>query len=645
MAHLAFGGAVADKVGTPDAWLPVAAQIADYTRRFAGRDDIVANVGPGVGGPYGTACWSPILCDLDVNSETCLPGLVPARCDLNDKVFVLGALPFYGAITHEAAHARWSCWVPQTLVDLGWSKAQIDVTIALEESRIEYLAVRKDPSAATALTQMALSIVLRDFSPADTPYGASISAALTLARYDAGLLSADERDRFYGLIEPILGAEILAGLRALWQEYHALPPVVAEGARAYDDREVGTPDYAAMLGIADAWLALVREAAGEDEEGTPNPSGIPGEGKGAAGEPGEGESEDSGSGSGSGCAFRPEGDEDSEGSEGDDSGEGGSLAEAIREAAGEAAMDREGEALDERAEIVAERVVAERAADRERADAGRKMVEKRHGERGAHGYSAFKGSHQMTAREPRAAERAAANVLGAALARITWRDRIVTKVDRVVPGGRLRPRAAVQKAAFDARGARGEVPMWRSKERHHTDETPITVGILTDVSGSMGAAAEPSAVLTYVLSNAVTKVDGTVATATFGNQGYLVNRAHEVADKVQPWAALDGTEAFREGALLLDAELRLISGSGARVLVIFTDSYLVNNADERYAQTFMGLCKKAGVAVVWANTGGYPASNFGYGARVSLSGDAASIAQTLGKTILAEVAKVQAVAA
>jgi len=317
------------------------------------------------------------------------------------------------------------------------------------------------------------------------------------------------------------------------------------------------------------------------------------------------------------------------------------LGDAIREAAGGASMEREAEALDERAEKVAERGIADRSADAARRGMSAAIMEERHGESG-HGFSEFCGSHRLAPRDPKPGERIAANRLAATLERITFHDRAVRKVDRVVPGGKLRPRAAVAKAADRSRGGRAEVPIWRAKERRHTAETPVTIGIMTDVSGSMGGNVEPSAVLTYVLSQAVGTIEGKVATAVFGARGYLVNRAYERTPKVQPWNACDGFEAFQEGALLLDAELNLLDGEGARILVIFTDAHFVNATHKEYASTFMRLCKQKNVAVIWCSYDEDPLRNYGHGAILNLSGTATDIANTLGAAILKEVSKVEA---
>ncbi len=866
MGHLTFTHEGRADKRTPKHWLPLASQIAQYARKFAGRTDIIANVGPGIGGKYGTACWSPMLADLDVNTDTCLPGVAPDRVDFHNEIFQLGALPFVGAVTHEAAHARWSCWVPLTFVERTkagreqWTQALVEVVIALEESRIEKLAVEKDPSKRDALAQCALSIVLKDFKVNNTLFGASISLALTVGRY--ALLSTDEIDNFRTLISPYLPLDLMPRLESLIREYHAIPAHLAKTG------EPGDAYYEAMHDIASRWLIAIRETAAavavaapapeaestrddddsaapstdesdaadadepaeddsddsddapaedddaedvsdapevdddldaadddepadedvvapedgedadEDESGEPvadedSPAGpeegdedAPAEAGGADGEgAGEGSSEgaeprDSGDpqdepvededGLAEGAADSPtpedsdasdaseelEGDgaesdapvddstdepadsdmddetgdseagyddEDSDlGEEGEyedsdmdsdsdtDAGaepardarapqpdlrsgipgedavdgrsvvivvefedaaeaaedddaedEGPDLGDALREEAGKASMDREGEALEERAEKVAEQKIADKSADHARNDEADAMMERRHGS-GKSGFSDYAARSAMEPRKPEPSERVAANRLAAMLERITFHDRVVVKRDRVLPGGKLRPRAAVAQAADRSRGGRTQVPIWRAKERHHSAETPVKVGIATDVSGSMSGNVEPSAVLTYVLSHAVSTIDGQVATATFGNAGYLINRAYERSDTVQRWKANGSYEAFRDAALLLDNELNLLDSDGARILVVFTDSEFVEPEHAAYARTFMRLCKQKNVAVIWCSYNETPCENFGHGSIVRLEGSPADIANTLGEAIVHEVSKIEA---
>lgn len=835
MGHLTFTHEGRADKRTPKHWLPLASQIAQYARKFAGRTDIVANVGPGIGGKYGTACWSPMLADLDVNTDTCLPGVAPDRVDFHDEIFQLGALPFVGAVTHEAAHARWSCWVPLTFVERTkagreqWTQALVEVVIALEESRIEKLAVEKDPSKRDALAQCALSIVLKDFKVNNTLFGASISLALTVGRY--ALLSTDEIDNFRTLISPYLPLDLMPRLESLIREYHAIPAHLAKTG------EPGDAYYEAMHDIASRWLIALRETAAAVAAAAPAPAPAPeaestpdedddsadededvaeapeadddldaadddepadedvaapedGEDEDESGEPvadedspagpeegdedapagvGGADGEGAGEGSSEGAEPSDSGDpqdepvededgldegaegspapEDSdaaespeelegEGAESDDStdapadsdvddemddseagyddedsdlgeegeyedsdmdsesdadadvepardarapqpdlrsgipgedavdgrsvviviefedaaeaaeddsaeADGPDLGDALREEAGKASMDREGEALEERAEKVAEQKIADKSADHARNDEADAMMERRHGS-GKSGFSDYAARSAMEPRKPEPSERVAANRLAAMLERITFHDRVVVKRDRILPGGKLRPRAAVAQAADRSRGGRTQVPIWRAKERHHSAETPVKVGIATDVSGSMSGNVEPSAVLTYVLSHAVSTIEGQVATATFGNKGYLINRAYERSDMVQRWKANGSYEAFRDAALLLDNELNLLDSDGARILVVFTDSEFVEPEHAAYARTFMRLCKQKNVAVIWCSYNETPCDNFGHGSIVRLEGSPADIANTLGEAIVHEVSKIEA---
>lgn len=776
MGHITFehDGRITSK--TPKQWLPVAAEIGVYARDFSGRSDIAANVGPNIGGKFSTACWTPLLADLDVNTDTCLPGYTPDRVNFSDPVFQLGAMPFVGAVTHEAAHARWTCWTPR---DLGlrtkadkevWTQALVEVVIALEESRIETLAAAKQPDKRDALAQCALSIVLKDFKVNNTLFGASISLALTVGRY--ALLSRDEIDRFRDLIEPYLPMGLMSRLEALIREYHRLPVKLA-----MDKAGPGDDYFAQMHDIASRWLVAIRETAaavaearkaesearkaaeeaaaeaepveededtpetdmegpedgssvsgsggagageGEGSEGgagapetTPDASDEPAEdeetGEGAEGseEPAEGteadtEADTSGAeieGEGSDLGEDPsdegdgaDSDEDAEGASdeperdmgqpqpdlssgipGEDATGGRSvvvivfeapepdaapadapeaedapedeapdLGDALRGEAGKAAMERENEALEEREKQVAERMMQDKAEDAARRSESKELMEKRHVTgTGQSGFGEYEDRSRGEARKPEPGERIAATRLAKTLERITFHDRTVVKRDRVVPGGKLRPRAAVAQAADRARGGHAQIPVWRAKERHHSPETPVKVAIATDVSGSMSGNEIPSAVLTYVLSNAVAGIDGEVATATFGNRGFLVNRAHERAETVQSWEANGSFEAFREAALLLDNELNLLDGNGARILVVFTDAHFVRPDHKEYAGTFMRLCKQRNVAVIWCSYDETPCQNFGHGTILRLTGSPADIANTLGEAIVQEVSKVE----
>src|SRR6478672_3695422 len=123
---------------------------------------------------------------------------------------------------------------------------EIDVLTMLEESRIEYWITKRNPMLKKYLRRMALEIVNKDFKVADTRYGASVGAALTVARVDAGSVSRAAGKRFGKLLREKLDLATLTGLRALWLEYQRLS----------FDSLYDFPFYQAKRIAAD-WIALV----------------------------------------------------------------------------------------------------------------------------------------------------------------------------------------------------------------------------------------------------------------------------------------------------------------------------------------------------------------------------------------------------
>jgi Mg-chelatase subunit ChlD len=79
------------------------------------------------------------------------------------------------------------------------------------------------------------------------------------------------------------------------------------------------------------------------------------------------------------------------------------------------------------------------------------------------------------------------NAVATNLEKAKYRDRDVTEAVRSEPpGGRLRARAMVQGAAMRERGIMQQPEPWERKVRKQTDEPTLNVGVLVDISGSMG---------------------------------------------------------------------------------------------------------------------------------------------------------------
>lgn len=565
-------------------WLGAGAQVGEFVNAVAGRSDLIAKVGAGLG--HGApACFIPSIAEIEVDASICLAGVDPSEVAIAEPKFKLARSTFIGAITHEAAHARFSAWVPATLHKVYPDATQrvLDVFMVLEESRIEAQILLHDPDHRRFLNACAGDIVARDFKISDDAYGASMGAALLLGRVAAGVFTAAEVEGFREMIAEVLSEDVLTKLEAIWTEFQSLT-----FAPTYGD-----PGTTRGIQLAKDWLAALDIP---EEEATPNYSvvmGMPGE---------EGEE---GSGSGGG--------EEGEGAP-------GGLGEALADAAREHSMDADRENMGEKRRLVAKEYreakrgeAKRRAAAKEAAGEAFKDADK-DGIPG-HGLGGGSRSRLMESRLPTPAERSAAVRLARELEKAQYVDRARTKVAAVLPPGRMRGRGAVQREAERARGAILQAKAWEGSRKAHTDEPPVTVGILTDISGSMGMAEEPSASLSWVMAEATRRVHGKVATVLFGVKAHGIVRAGARQDRVNVYSASDGHEAFKTAFEALDGELDLLNAPGARVLVIFSDAHLVNDVHAAYAYKAMAWCKERGVAVVWINPNyeGSFSHNHGFG--------------------------------
>jgi hypothetical protein len=608
MAHIRYSHS-APSIATSDAaWLPAGAQIGPFANKAARRTDITVVVGKdaGFGAP---AAFVPALAELHVNPEV-VPMGDPDKVDVHDALWRAEHSAATGAIFHEAAHAAHTRWDHKELVGhYGATPKMIDVIVTLEEPRIEANMVRTRPESRSFLRSCGMEIVGRDFHFGDTPYAAAAAAGLLLARVDAKVLSKAEAAPFRREIVAVLGEDVLARLEPLWQRF----------LRLHDT------DYEGMVQVAREWLDVLGEDA-DDTEGMVGES-MTSDGEG---EPGEGEGEGEGSGKG----------ESGEG-EGEGSGEGsGSLDDKIKGKAREVETVADREHVTERASERSKRARAEREADGERRKAGKGPHTEAFGT-GKHGYTPEGFAHLSHTRQPAAEERRAARRLASALERIDYRDRAVSKVTSALPPGRLRGRAAVQDAAARAAGRESEAELWTGKRRQRVDSTPLSIGFMVDISGSMSSAMEPLASTQWVVSTAGAHIDAKVASVHFGDKVHGVTPAGVKERGVRVFGPWDGSEAFRDGALAIDAELNLLDGRGARLLFVASDGVFVVDSDADYARSFVPLAQRKGVAVIFLDFTGH--MSFGsYGAQVvnCQRMSPVEVAQVVGKAAAKELARI-----
>jgi hypothetical protein len=532
---------------TPSEWLSIGAQVGQMANIWSDRNDLVGYVGPGAGG-QAPACFCPATAEIEVNVDKAFgAGMLPADVgDLRERANQFEWPRAVGAIFHEALHARYSRWdIPRAADAL--SPAEFRALILLEEGRIEYNGVNMFPENAGFLRSSALELVLSDFTEeianeSDTVVAAQV-AALSLARVDAGVLEETDIEAIAKFVDAKLGTDTLNKLRDIWLS-----------AQAHDVHH----DATAMYELAREWVKVVDAQA---EENGDQPSG------GADG--GEGMSE-----------FIKD------------------LIEAIEGSAEEAAIGAYGQLDDQQTSE------EWRNEAKSRTEAAKEEAEHKQEASDVFG----KGTGPMAdnptrsklneTRPPSTEERAAAVQIGNMLDKAKYRDRDEVEVNTILPPGRLRTRAMVQGAALKSKGIMTQVEPWRRTKRMHTDEPTLNIGVMVDISGSMGGAMEPMAVTAWVMSEAARRVQARAAMVYYGEGVFPTLKPGQHLDAVNVYSAPDGTEKFDKAFKALNGALDLLNGPGARLLVVVSDG-CYTSVEARAASRWMARCTQAGVGVLW----------------------------------------------
>ena len=219
---------------------------------------------------------------------------------------------------------------------------------------------------------------------------------------------------------------------------------------------------------------------------------------------------------------------------------------------------------------------------------------------GLNGQVGLVPSQLKNRRAPSVEERAAATRLARMLEKARYRDRTPEDVGSMIPPGRFNPGEAMRKAAAISVGARADrYEPFTDRRWHETEESPLSVGIMSDVSGSMRAMQPAVGSALWVISDAVNRLDKAKAAAVyFGDKVYPGLRVGERLDKVRTWEGGGAMEEFNRGFRALDGALSLIGGSGARLLVVSSDGNykgMQNDARNRHLRN----CVQNGVAVLW----------------------------------------------
>ena len=546
MTHFKVNSSRAE--ATPAEWLGVGMQIGQLTNIWAERADVIAYVGPGAGGGVAPACYNPMLAEIEVDvTRTFGKSVTPASIgNMTERSVQFDWPKASGVIFHEALHARFSRWdLAKASKDL--EPLEFKALVLLEEGRIENLGVTLMPGNSGFLRACALEIVMADLNvtgvDTSSMWTAAHIAALTSARVDAGSLELSDIETVEEVLIKKLGIELFTKLRDLWLQ--------AQDYTSHSSIE-------GLYPVAREWARLVKEAAAE--AGEPEP----GQGESELGELGE---------------F------------------GEALAEALEEAAGNAAVGGSSDAADQQTQEEWESEVRSRSGvakqQKEHKDAADKVFSRGTGPES----SSETNSRLVEKRAPRGDERAAAVKVAQMLEKAKYRERDETEIKSIVPPGRLRTRAMVQGAAFKSKGIMTQVEPWRRTKRTHTDDPTLTVGVMVDISGSMSSAMEPMAVTAWVMSEAVRRVQGRAAMVYYGTGVFPTLKPGQHLSEVTVYSAPDGTERFEKAFKALDGSLNLLNGVGARLLVIVSD-LCYTHEETKNARRWLDECERLGVGVM-----------------------------------------------
>ena len=542
-------------------WLPATGQLIELVNPWANRDDISVHLTTSKAESFGTAaCFDHSIAEVTVNTDLAFGEEVRPEVigDLRERSVQFEWPVAIGATLHEAMHARHTLWNREVYTTPGLATPlEREVFKCLEEIRIEARGVVNYPANRSFLRSSALEFVLRDMDPAKSLEAGHLSVAtlliLALGRVSAGVLEADD-------IEPITTAidDAFPGLPA------ALLPILDRAAANRADT-----DWRPQMELAREYLRTYNETAGVDLEREAASPEIPEELLalllalfGAIGEDGEFE---------------------------------GGLLNMSAEDTGDSARD---EGFQQEQTELAEAEEAARKEAAKEAAKDEKAAEDVFGTGRGTGPSGHRtGSRLVEARPPRGEERAAAVSLARDFERAQYRDRIAVKRASALPPGRLKMRSAMQGDVQRSRGQMVTATPWESTHRYHVEDPKLTLGAMVDISGSMGSAMEPMASAAWILSESVRRIQGTAAITYYWNDVFPVLRPGQHLEEVSVYSASDGTERFDKSFRALNGTIRLLGGTGARLLVVVSDLYHTSQEREA-AKHWFGQCKRDGVGVL-----------------------------------------------
>lgn len=582
------------KSSTPAEWLKVCSQIGEQANTWADRNDLAVYGGEDAGMGQALACFIHSTAEIEISlpvafGKATTPEMVG---DLRERKNQYEFPEAVGVILHEAFHARYSIWNYTHLESLDPKIG--DAFMLLEESRIEGKAVVHYPENALFLraSSMGLSFAEAHESVEGMTATAQFAnlAGLTLARVTAGVLDEFDVASIRAKLELGLTKPVLGKLEKIWTEFQSL----------------GNHQIIRGVELATEWVEVIKEQAkangepDEPEQGQPIPQEL--------------------------ADLLSD------------------LLDSLGEAMEETSSNTSKALMEQQSDEELKEEISERKSEAKRQQESEKQAEKTFSPNSSAGESGS-SSRLIEVRKPEGVERAGAVLLSQMLDKAKYVERSVTEVNSVIPQGRLRTRALVQKKALESKGIRSEVPTWRATKRKHNDDPTLKIGVMVDISGSMGSAMKPMASIAWILSEAGRRVQAKTAMVYYGSGVFPTLKVGQHLPEVQVYSAPDGTEKFGEAYKALDGTLGLTYTDGVRLLVIVSDGHYTSSESEN-AKKAIAECERNGVAVLWVTpqecSGGGAESLIGksLSAQHITTTDTNSIAREIGKSVTKALEKI-----
>ena len=243
------------------------------------------------------------------------------------------------------------------------------------------------------------------------------------------------------------------------------------------------------------------------------------------------------------------------------------------------------------------------------------------------------GGTTGTSREPTPDEQAAARRLARALREASAGGRADTVIASATPPGRLRMRHAVTADAQRAAGAMPTARPFTRVERRRVPAPPLAVGVMCDVSGSMGGFTGPVASTAWILARATASLPAArTATVTYGRDVRPVTYPGATPARVAEFSTAGKYEDFTRAVNALDGALGLARPGATRILVIVSDGRYkgTQHAD---GQKLITRLVASGCLVIWIAPS--DTANTMTGARVVILADPAATSQAVARAVAA----------